>query len=204
MEDFEKLKALWQQSAPTTPKVDLEGMKKTNQSNQRSLEKTQLRAAIALFLTPVGIQIIFFLTHTHFQSALTYVAVALISVLSVAQGVIHLSLYRRLRRMNVAAPATEHLRQWEAYYQFRRKWVRINNPVYTLALSVALGLYYIEILGLMSVPYRIVVGTLTAAWILYSYFVLGRRQLRKEYGRLESIIQNLKNLQQQLDADSAA
>ncbi|MBB5286771.1 hypothetical protein HNQ92_004932 [Rhabdobacter roseus] len=202
MEEFEDFKRLWQQPTPPPPVLDVARLKKANQSAQRKLERTQLWSAVALILTTGWVAGVGFMSD--FKSSLTYVATGLLALIPLGQGLINLSVYRRLRRLDVAAPAAEHLRQWEAYYQFRRRLVRYNGPLYTLALSAALGLYYLEFLPYFSLVYKIVLCSVTLGWILFAYFVLGRRTLRKEYARLEEIMDNLKKLQQQIEPDSEA
>jgi FtsH-binding integral membrane protein len=198
MEDFENLKKLWQQESPTPPKIDVSALKKSTQSNQRHLERSQLKAIITLTLTALFIFWLGFFSSLQFRSRLTYAAMIMIIVVCLAQVAVCISIYRRLRRFNVAAPATEHLQQWENYYRFRQKQIKINTPLYSLALGIGLAGYYLEILRYFSLFYQILIWAVTLAWILFAHFVLGRRTIRKEYQRLEEIIDNLRKLQQQL------
>ncbi|WP_234736757.1 hypothetical protein [Tellurirhabdus bombi] len=198
MEDFENLKKLWQQETPTPPKIDSSALKKSTQSHQRHLERSQLKAIVTLTLTALFILWLGFFSSIQFQSKLTYAAILMICLVCLAQVLICFTIYRRLRRFNVAAPATEHLQQWEEYYRFRQQQIKINTPLYSLALGIALAGYYIEILRYFSTFYQVLIWVVTLAWILFAHFVLGRRTIQKEYRRLEEIIDNLKKLQQQL------
>ncbi|GAB3979673.1 hypothetical protein GCM10028806_45530 [Spirosoma terrae] len=199
MDDFDKLKQVWQQQAVPVTKPDLDLLKQSNADHQRKLERPQLFSAISLFLTSAFILWMGFFSSITFQSRLTYVALALLSLVPAIQGVISLTVYNRLRRIDVTAPVTEHLSQWEQYYAFRQKMVRINLPVYYVLLNGAFGLYFIEMLGYFPLIGQLVALSLYVAWMLFAYFVLGKRALRKENGRLMSIIDNLKTIQQQLD-----
>jgi hypothetical protein len=198
MDNFEHLKQVWQQQVVPTETINTAELKKHNVDNQRKLERTQLLSGIALLLTPIGIIWMGFFSSIHFQSALTYVAVVLISLLSATQGIISLSLYVRLRRIDITLSIAQHLDQWERYYAFRKQLVRVNLPLYYLLMNGAFGLYFIEILGLMPLLWRLIALGVYLAWMLYAYFVLGKRTLRKEQERLETIINNLRAIQQQL------
>ena len=200
MDNFDHLKQLWQQqpvSARST-NVTVAELKKNNADNQRKLERPQLISAILLLLTAIIIIWMGFFSSIQFQSTLTYIAVVLLALIPAIQGFINLSVYSRLRRIDVTAPVAEHLAQWQQYYDFRKKLIRVNIPLYYVLLNVAFSLYFIEILGHFSLLGRITALSLYTAWVLFAYFVLGKRTLRKEDERLEMIIGNLRTIQQQL------
>ena len=204
MDNFEHLKQVWQQQAVPTGSFNITELKKHNADNQRKLERTQLISAIALLLTPAAIIWMGFFSSIRFQSSLTYVAVVLIALISVVQGIINLSLYARLRRIDITVPVSRHLEQWQRYYTFQKQLVRINLPLYYLLLNGAFGLYFIEILGIMPTTGRLVALSIYVAWMLYAYFVLGKRTLRKEQERLETIIHNFQTILQQLESETPA
>ena len=199
MNDFEQLKSLWQQQELTVGAPDPVQLKKNNEDHQRKLERVQLVSAILLLMTTVFILWIGFFSGITFHSTRTYVAVVLIALIPAVQGIINLTVYARLKRVQLAASTTQHLQQWQDYYAFRKRLIRLNLPIYYLLLNGAFALYFIEILGHFSLTGRIIALSLYTAWMLFAYFVLGKRSLRKEYGRLDAIISNLQALQQQLD-----
>lgn len=201
MDEFDQLKNLWQQAAPPVASVDTEKMRRANATAQQQLERTQRRGAITLLLTAVYLVYLGFFSGLSFQAVTTYVAIVLIILCCVGQAGIHLYLLRRLQRIDVAAPTTEHLNQWETYYAFRKRLIRINLPMYYLLLNGAFGLYFIEMLGLLAVPMRLVVLALYSGWMLFAWFVLGKRSLRREDDRLSGIIGNLRAQQTQLGSD---
>ncbi|GAB4040213.1 hypothetical protein [Spirosoma jeollabukense] len=201
MDDFEQLKHVWQQQAVPASMPDVDELKKSNANTQRKLERLQLLSASTLLLTSAFIIWIGFFTSIHFQSTLTYVAVVLLALIPAIQGGISLGVYVRLRRIDVGASVAQHLDQWERYYAFRKQLIRINLPVYYILLNGAFGLYFIEILGYFSLTGRILALVPYVAWMMYAYFVLGKRSLHKENERLESIISNLKMLQDQLNRE---
>ena len=198
MDNFDELKQLWQQQPIPTPTLPIDQLKKNNVDAQRKLERQQLLSGVLLLLTALFIVWMGFFSSIQFQSELTYLAVVLLALIPAAQGFINLSIYRRLHRIDVTMPVAQHLDQWQQYYVFRKQLLRINLPLYYLLLIGAFGLYFIEILGHFSLTGRIIALSLFTAWMLFAYFVLGKRTLRRENERLETIIANLRTMQQQL------
>ena len=198
MDSFDKLKQVWQQQAIPANIPDINELKKSNADNQRKLERVQLLGAISLLLTSVAIIWIGFFSSIHFRSSLTYAAVALIALISATQGIVGLTIYARLRRINISVSVAQNLAQWQRYYTFRKQLIRVNFPLYYVLLNGAFGLYFIEILGMMPLIQRLVCLILYCAWMLYAYFILGKRTLKKEDDRLQAIISNLKTFEQQV------
>ncbi|AUD02417.1 hypothetical protein [Spirosoma pollinicola] len=202
MDNFDHLKQVWQQQIIPAQTINPAELNKDNVDHQRKLERTQLLSAIALLLTPVGIIWMGFFSPIHFQSTLTYVAIVLISAISATQGLINVGLFVRLRRIDISMSTTQHLDQWQHYYAYRKQLIRINLPLYYLLLNGAFGLYFIEILGLMPLAGRLISLGMYLAWMLYAYFILGKRTLRKEQERIEIIIHNLQAIQHQLHSSA--
>lgn len=198
MDNFDGFKNLWQQPIAAPAPIDSQWLKRTTATHQRKLERIQLIGAGTLFLTAVLLLLIGFGIDLQFRSILTYVAIVLLAAICVGQGIINLNVYSRLRHIDVTAAVTNHLQQWEDYYAFRKRLIRINGPVYYLLLNGAFGLYFIEILGMMPITARIIALSVYAAWMLFAYFVLGKRTLLKEEQRLTEIIDTLRQQQQQL------
>ena len=208
MNDFEQLKHVWQQQIISASSIDIAQLKKTNSDAQRKLEQTQLWPAFWLLLTAViliaSLRSIWmgFFFGIKFHSLLTYAAVVLIALISAVQGFINLAIYARLRRIDVALPATQHLAQWQRYYAFRKQLVRVDIPLYYVVLNGAFGLYFIEILALLPQWQWLTALALYAIWMLYAYFILGKRTIRREHERLELIIKNLQAIAQQLSPET--
>ena len=70
-------------------------------------------------------------------------------------------------------------------------------PLYYTLLNIAMGIYMLEIFTgrpLLNVSIIIVY----VAWMLFAYFYLGKRNMRKEDERLNSIIGELELIESQL------
>jgi len=64
-----------------------------------------------------------------------------------------------------------------------------------------MGLYFIEVLGYFSTGIMILSIVIYLAWMVFAYFVLGKRALRREYQRIENIVENLRRLQGQFNQE---
>ncbi len=198
MTEFDDLKNSWQRATPLVAPVDMKQLRRDNATVQQQLERKQLYGAASLLLTALYLLYIGFLSGIPFQALTTYAAIVLIILCCIGQAGIHLYLYQRLRSIDIAAPVTEHLQQWETYYSFRKRLIRINLPVYYVLLNGAFGLYFIEMLGLLPTMTRVLVLVLYMAWMLFAWFVLGKRSLRREDARLTGIMNRLREQQTQL------
>lgn len=198
MTEFDDLKNSWQRATPPVAPVDVRQLRRANATVQQQLERKQLWGAASLVLTALYLIYLGFLSGIPFQALTTYAAIVLIVLCCVGQAGIQLYLYQRLRSIDIAAPVTEHLQQWETYYRFRKRLIQINLPIYYLLLNGAFGLYAIEILGLLPATMQGIVLVLYVAWMLFAWFVLGKRSLRREDDRLTGIMDRLREQQTQL------
>ncbi len=201
MKDFDDIKEMWQQQpAADVKKADMVEVGRHTSSTKTKLKKQQLRGAIILCCTAVYIAWIGFFSGIHFQLAVTYIAILLMLAVILIQAVISLSIYRKLGHIDETLHPALHLKQWQDYYQFRKKQVRLNHPLYFIFLNLAFGLYFIEILSGRPFWGIVIVLTIYLAWMLFSYFVLGRRTLAREEKKLKTIIDGLTQVAAQLDA----
>lgn len=201
MDPFDDLKKIWQQPVSPPDTAGWEQLRQTNATHSQKLARTQLVSGLALALTAVFLATFNELTGIRFTQQTTYVGLYLMACITGGQAVVNLYMYWRLRQIDLAAPVAEHLADWERYYAFRKQLVRVNGPVYFLLLNGAFGLYFIEILGQMSLSSRIISLVVYTCWMLYAYFVLGKRTLRREEGRLNEIIGGLRRYQNQLASE---
>lgn len=204
MDNFEHLKHIWQKQPVSKHVPDIRELQKSNADNQRKLEREQIRSGFWLLITSIilttSLYLIWvgFFFEIRFHSTLTYSAIILVALLSALQGFINISIYLRLRQIDVTTPAAQHLSQWQRYYAFRKRLVRVNTPIYYVLLNGAFSLYFIEILSLLSPPGRVIALSLYIAGVLYAYLTVEKQRLRKEFERLEAVINNLQQIEQQL------
>lgn len=200
MKDFDDIKEMWQQQrAADIKKADMPEAGRQTSSTKTRLKKQQLRGAVILCCTAVYITWIGFFSGIHFQLAVTYTGILLMLAVILIQAAISFSVYRKLDHIDETLHPALHLKQWQHYYQFRKKQVRLNHPLYFIFLNLAFGLYFIEILSGRPVWGVVIVLTIYLAWMLFSYFVLGRRAVAREEKKLKTIIDGLTQVAAQLD-----
>jgi len=72
-------------------------------------------------------------------------------------------------------------------------------PLYYILLGTALGFYLFEIIKNASVLLKIIVFTVTYGWMLFAYFYLGKRQIKKHNSKIDAMIKDLKELENQFE-----
>ena len=198
MQDFDELKNMWQKPTQTENSAATTSISKTKKTLKMKLQKQQLRGAVMLVLTAVLIAAMAFFGGFNFNHWYTYAGMGLICVVCLAQAALMYSLYKKINNIDETVAPAAHLQQWEAYYDLRKKQNKWNMPLYYILLNIAMGIYLIEIFTgrpIINVTIFIVVY---AAWMLFAYFYLGKRNIRKEEARLNNIIGELELIETQL------
>lgn len=90
-----------------------------------------------------------------------------------------------------------HLKQWQDYQIFQKKQRHWNLPIYYLILGIAISVYLYEILKITDTWKMITAFAMTYGWFIISYFWLGKKQIKKQDAKIDGIINDLKNLENQ-------
>ena len=151
-----------------------------------------------LVLTAILIACMAIFGHFNFQHWYTYAAMVIICIICLAQAGVLFFTYKKITGIDDTTTPALHLQQWEAYYVFRKKQKAVNMPLYYIALNLAMGLYFFEVLSGRPFLNIIIFLSIYAAWMLFSYFYLGKKNLKKEETRLQEIIDELKGIETQL------
>lgn len=198
MKDFDSLKDMWQTPTSAAKSPTITGIGKTSKTLKMKLQKQQLGGAIMLVLTAILIAAMAIFGGFNFTHWYTYGGMVLICVVCLAQAALMYSLYKKISNINETAAPAAHLQQWETYYDLRKKQNKWNMPLYYILLNIAMGIYLVEIFtGRPLVNVSIFIGVYIA-WMLFAYFYLGKRNMRKEDERLNSIVNDLKGIEKQL------
>ncbi|MDN4164438.1 hypothetical protein QWY31_02940 [Cytophagales bacterium LB-30] len=198
MSDFDSLKNIWQQEKPEAKPIPISAQAKSERSK---MQRQFLVGSLLLFLTGIFIGAMALGLDLNFQQWYTYAAMGLVIAICWGQSFLIFSNYLSMRKIDESAAPGEHLKQWERYYHLRQSQNRWNTPLYFIMLNAAMGIYFIEIMsGRPWMNVAIVLG-IYLAWVLYAYFVLGKKVLRKENQRLQTIIQELKALENQFEKE---
>ena len=200
MQDFNALKNVWQQSAGSDEaKPDLTTIITNTTTSKMKLQKTQLHGAILLSLTAVFIISLAVFGNLHFTHWYTYGGMALIAIICLIQAAFMYITFRKIKSIDDTVEPTTHLRQWEAYYDLRKKQNKWNMPVYYVALNIAMAIYMVEIFTGRPVVNVMIFISVYAAWMLFAYFYLGKKNIKREDNRLQKIINELKSIEGQLN-----
>lgn len=190
---------MWQQPAKTG-EADTEIINTINNktTTKMKLQKPQLHGAIAVTLTAVFIACLAIFGNLNFKHWYTYGGMVLICIICVVQAGFMYATYKKIKGIDDTVEPTAHLHQWEAYYDLRKKQNRWNMPVYYILLNIAMAIYTVEIFTGRPVVNVLLFIAVYVAWMLFAYFYLGRKNIRREDNRLQTIINDLKSIEGQL------
>lgn len=202
MQDFDSLKNMWQQPSKSgeVSQDMINGLTNTKTTKMK-LQKLQLHGAIVLTLTAILIVCLAIFGNLNFKYWYTYGGMVLICIICLIQAGFMYATYKKIQRIDDTVVPAAHLHQWKAYYDLRKKQNRWNMPVYYVLLNIAMAIYMIEIFTGRPVVNVLIFIAVYLAWMLFAYFYLGKRNLKKEDTRLQKIINDLKGIEEQLNRE---
>ena len=202
MKDFDSLKTLWEQAGDDLPPRDNKKVQWSNQSRnyKLNLQNQQLRGGILLIFTALLI-IAMALFAVFYKTLITYIGMYLISAICLAQAILLLYTWQKIKNIDETLPPHQHLQQWEAYYAFRQKLINWNMPLYFIFLNLAMGIYLFDIFQGRPIVNVLIFLAIYLGWMVFAYFYLGKRVIRKEEFKLKTIMDNLKQLEAQLKGE---
>ena len=199
MQDFDSLKNMWQQPAKAgeANKEIINNITNTTTTKMK-LQQPQLHGAIALTLTASFIACLAIFGNLAFKHWYTYGGMVLICIVCIVQAGFMYATLQKIKRIDDTVEPAAHLQQWEAYYDLRKKQNRWNMPVYYLLLNIAMAIYMVEIFTDRPVVNVLLFIGVYVACMLFAYFYLSRKNIKKEDKRLQTIINELKLIEGQL------
>lgn len=202
MKDFDSLKTLWEQAGDDLSPRDNKKVQWSNQSRnyKLNLQNQQLRGGILLIFTALLI-IAMALFADFYKTLITYIGMYLLSVICLAQAILLLYTWQKIKNIDETLPPHQHLQQWEAYYNFRKKLIKWNMPLYFIFLNLAMGIYLFDIFQGRPIVNVLIFLAIYFGWMVFAYFYLGKRVIRKEEFKLKTIMDNLKQLEAQLTGE---
>lgn len=192
MKDFNDIQNLWKnQETKAVPDASaiINKAKKTKKEYNTKIS-IQITALVLALITLIWI--LFSIT---FQSITTYIGlitmILCIGVFSIARG----KLIYLLKKIDFTSNPSHSLEQLEKVYQYQ-KWINTKlTKAYFLFISLAMGLYFIEVIHPFSLDIQLIITGLTLTWFLFTYFYLGKKQQEKENQRIESIIASIQQIE---------
>ena len=195
MEEFKDLENLWKQSKTEVPTEKTDPSKLQN--NRTKMKNSNIKGAVLLIITGILILVMMFFLDLKIKTTLVTFAMIIMSAICFIQAAIMLFTAREISKIDETQTPTLHLRQWQNFRSFQKRQRQWNMPLYYVLLSTALGIYMYELLKTIDLWKMILAFAVTYAWILFAYFYLGKKKIKKDDERLDGIISELKQLEQQ-------
>lgn len=195
MEEFNELQNLWKKNKTSAAKPV--AITSEIKSNRMKLRKTQIREAATLIfsgLLVIGLMATF---NAKLQTVPIMSAMILISTVCFLQAALMLYTAKKIDGIDEAQPPAIHLQQWLDFREFQKKQRHWNLPVYYVLLGSALAVYLYELLKTKDLWILLLAFGLTYGWLLFAYFYLGKREMKKQDAKTDGIISELKNLENQ-------
>ena len=191
MKDFDQLKNIWQQqetkSIPDVSTIINKAKKFRKQYNQKIIFQLISLVLAMVVVSWVVITINFKQVTTYIGIALMFICVTLFSILRYMQ-------MQKLNKIDFTSNPNDTLNQLNYVYQFQ-KWVNTKiTGWYFLVMSLAFGLYFIEVIAPLSITIKLTVIILTTLWMLIAYFYLGKKQIQKENNRIQTMIDTVEEI----------
>ena len=195
MEEFKELENLWKQSETKIPpqKTNISKIK----NNRMKLKNTYTKGAILLILTGIFILGLMIFLDSNLKTILVVSSMIIISITCFLQAALMLFTANEIVKIDETQTPSFHLKQWQNFRAFQKKQRHWNMPVYYTLLSIALGVYMYELLKNADLWKMILTFAITYSWMLFAYFYLGKKEIKKQDTKLDGIISELKSLANQ-------
>lgn len=198
MQDFNDIQNLWKntETSVKNPLIDYSAIK----SNRQKIRANFFNGSVLLFVTALFIFGLMFFLDSKMQTPTILLAMSLVIVLCLLQALLMYTNVRKIDQISETQTPEKHLQQWQNFNDYRKKQTHWNLPVYYLLLSSALAVYMYELLKDADKMLLVTVFSATFGWMLFSYFYLGKRSLKKMDAKFDGIIGELKNLENQFNS----
>ncbi len=194
MKNFEELSSLWitQPQAEQIPADTLlKQVKKGTKSLQRKLLLSILMmVAISIFMI---VLFLFFL----FNSWLTYAGIFITMSTILIYAILMFRDYRLIASHDPTTEINTYLENLKLYQTKNLRMYGMMYYIYTVLLSLGLGLFLIEILKSTSIIFEITAYAAFLGWILFVTFYWRKRIIKTEQEKILEIINRLERLKGQ-------
>lgn len=193
MKKFNTLQEIWKQQKQTTlPDVSLI-ITKAKKEKASYTNKVLVQVATLVLVLPV---LIWTGTAINFKMTSTYIGLGLMFVCITGFSIVRLFQMKTLRKIDFTQNPTVSLNQLEKYYAFQQIVSTKISLAYFIILNIAFGFYFIEVMQPMSTMLKSIVLILYIGWMLIAYLYIGKKQKQKEYGRIQKMIDAIKQIEE--------
>lgn len=193
MKPFNDIESIWkQQKENSVPDVALI-ITKAKKEQKIIVNKIIFQVLSLLVTVPV---ILWVLVANPFQKSTTFIGVAIVLFDIIGFSILRLYQMYQMKKIHFTAAPKQVLDQLEHYFVFQQLLSTKIMFVYFLLLNLGLGLYFIEVMALMPIFAVVISLSVYIGWLLFAYFVIGKKQKRKENERIQVLLENAKALDQ--------
>lgn len=193
MEDNINFNELWAKQKTSPPNREAL-FTKIKQYKKR--QTRQLVLANTLFVLTAGF-IVFIWMYYQPNLISTKLGIILIILSMTIMGIAYSKNFLLYRSLSETLSYSEYLKN---LLELKKRQVFIQGTmlnIYFVMLSAGLGLYMYEYIRMMSVFWGVFSCTVTAVWILFNWFYLRPRQIKKQQSKLNEIIDKVESIMHQ-------
>jgi hypothetical protein len=186
---------LWAKQKTGEPNKEdlLSKINKFKKSNLKRLIITNLLLIITSFF------IIFIWVHYQPQMIITKIGVILTILAMVIFVIVYNQSFTLFRKTYNTQSNSEYLKDLLAIKAKQQFMQTTMLNLYFVLLSTGIGLYMYEYTKLMTAFWGIFTYGITSIWILFNWFYLRPKQIKKQQSKLDEIISKFEMLVEQLD-----
>lgn len=197
MEEFKNLEELWKSSEIKIPAKNHQIS--TIKNNRMKLKNTYTKGAILLLATGILIMILLASFDAELQTIPLISSMVIISLVCFLQAALMIFTAQKISSIDETKTPATHLQQWLKFREFQKKLRHWNMPVYYILLSLSVGVYMYELLKNVDFWKMFLAFAVTYSWLVFAYFYLGKKEIKKQDAKMEGIISELKNLEKQFN-----
>jgi len=196
MKKFNDIETIWkQQKEQVVPEVTTI-INKANKEKKTILKKIIVQVILLLFTVPV---VIWVLMTNPFQETTTFLGIAVILFDIIGFSIMRLYQVNLLTKIDFTQTPNMVLHELEKYYNLQKMISSKVMVAYFLLMNLGLGLYFLEVMSPMS-PFAIGLSlSVYILWMLFAYFVIGKKQRKKEFDRIDALIEKVKEIEEGYD-----
>ncbi|KLT67355.1 hypothetical protein [Pedobacter sp. BMA] len=195
MQAFDQLQELWQKHEVDV-KFSADEMLQQAKKEVNGLRFKSTLNLLGMLVSFIAIAALW--AFYHFDSWTTHVG---ISITLIAIGVYTLILYRDHRliaKNDYTVHPNEYLNNLKTYQLNRYSLYNSLYWFYTVALSLGLMFYFIEILAYFNLFQKVIAVGLTFLWILFCSTILRKAVIKREKERIALLIEKFERLSDQI------
>lgn len=197
MQAFDQIQELWQKH-DVEVKLSADEMLQQAKKEVNGLKFKSALNILGMLASFIAIAALWMFYH--FNSWTTHVG---ISITMIAIGVYTLILYRDHRlisKTDYTLHPNEYLNNLKSYQLNRYKLYNSLYWFYTVALSLGIIFYFVEILGHFNIYQKMVAIGSTALWILFCSTILRKAVIKREKERISLLIEKFERISSQISS----